>query len=208
MRDTPASANTTDVSIRQELTPLPIREPNPLTHQTTNSVRGCRRAQYLDGQLERLDELIVPLVMARAPGLRGWSGAGPDPAAILLIVAGDHPGRLRSEAAWAHLCGTAPIPASSGKVAGTGSTPRGPASQPSPVADRDHPDGLPSADPRLRRPAGQRRPVQEGDHPRHNHTKGRKEPGSAALRRVLPRAQLGSHLRVSIDPGQRPGSLW
>ena len=25
-------------------------------------------------------------------------------------------GRLRSEAAWAHLCGTAPIPASSGKV--------------------------------------------------------------------------------------------
>jgi len=30
--------------------------------------------------------------------------------------AGDHPCRLRSEAAWAHLCGTAPIPASSGKV--------------------------------------------------------------------------------------------
>ena len=28
----------------------------------------------------------------------------------------DNPGRLRSEAAWAHLCGTAPIPASSGKV--------------------------------------------------------------------------------------------
>jgi transposase len=35
---------------------------------------------------------------------------------MLLIAAGDHPGRLRSEAAWAHLCGTAPIPASSGKV--------------------------------------------------------------------------------------------
>ena len=34
----------------------------------------------------------------------------------MLIAAGDHPGRLRSEAAWAHLCGTAPIPASSGKV--------------------------------------------------------------------------------------------
>jgi transposase len=28
-----------------------------------------RRAQFLDGQLERLDELIVPLVTARAPGL-------------------------------------------------------------------------------------------------------------------------------------------
>ncbi len=31
-------------------------------------------------------------------------------------MAGDHPERLRSEAAWAHLCGVAPIPASSGKV--------------------------------------------------------------------------------------------
>ena len=36
---------------------------------------------------------------------------------MLLIAAGDHPGRLRSEAAWAHLCAAAPIPASSGKVA-------------------------------------------------------------------------------------------
>jgi transposase len=33
-----------------------------------------------------------------------------------LVAAGDHPERLRSEAAWAHLCGVAPIPASSGKV--------------------------------------------------------------------------------------------
>ena len=29
---------------------------------------------------------------------------------------GDHPERLRSEAAWAHLCAAAPIPASSGKT--------------------------------------------------------------------------------------------
>jgi transposase len=43
-------------------------------------------------------------------------GLGPRTAALLLIAAGDHPGRLRSEAAWAHLCGVAPIPASSGKV--------------------------------------------------------------------------------------------
>jgi transposase len=43
-------------------------------------------------------------------------GIGPDTAALLLIAAGDQPERLRSEAAWAHLCGVAPIPASSGKV--------------------------------------------------------------------------------------------
>ena len=75
-----------------------------------------RRAVFLDGQLERLDELIVPLVTTHAPGLLTVYGLGPRTAALLLIAAGDHPGRLRSEAAWAHLCGVAPIPASSGKV--------------------------------------------------------------------------------------------
>src|SRR5215472_10082910 len=75
-----------------------------------------RRAQYPGAQLERLDELLIPLVTTRAPGLLSLYGVGPDTAAMLLIAAGDHPGRLRSEAAWAHLCATAPIPASSGKV--------------------------------------------------------------------------------------------
>jgi transposase len=42
--------------------------------------------------------------------------AGPDTAASLLITAGDNPERLRSKAAWAHLCGVSPIQASSGKV--------------------------------------------------------------------------------------------
>jgi transposase len=67
------------------------------------------------GQPGRLDELIVPLVTARAPALLALHGVGPDTAALLLIAAGDHPHRLRSEAAWAHLCAAAPIPASSGK---------------------------------------------------------------------------------------------
>jgi hypothetical protein len=86
-------------------------------HATRIALRELgRRAQFLDRQLERLDELIVPLVTARAPGLLAIYGAGPRTVALLLIAAGDHPGRLRSEAAWAHLCGAAPIPASSGKV--------------------------------------------------------------------------------------------
>ena len=77
-----------------------------------------RRARFLDVQLDRLDELIVPLVGARAPGLLALHGVGPDTAALLLVAAGDHPERLRSESSWAHLCGVAPIPASSGKTAG------------------------------------------------------------------------------------------
>ena len=55
---------------------------------------------------------------ARAPALLALHGVGPDTAAMLLVAAGDHPGRLRSESSWAHLCGVAPIPASSGKTAG------------------------------------------------------------------------------------------
>src|SRR5205823_14641740 len=76
-----------------------------------------RRTEFPDAQMERLDELIVPLVTAHAPGLLTLYGVGPDTAALLLIAAGDHPERLRSEATWAHLCAAAPIPASSGKTA-------------------------------------------------------------------------------------------
>jgi transposase len=82
-----------------------------------------RRARFLDGQLERLDELIVPLVTARAPGLLALHGVGTDTAALLLVAAGDHPARLRSEAAWAHLCAAAPIRPPRGRSPGTGSTP-------------------------------------------------------------------------------------
>jgi len=73
-----------------------------------------RRAEFPGDQIERLDDLIIPLVTARAPGLLALHGIGPETAALLLVCAGDHPERLRSEAAWAHLCGVAPIPASSG----------------------------------------------------------------------------------------------
>ena len=43
-------------------------------------------------------------------------GVGIDTAATLLVAVGQDPRRLKSEAAFAHLCGTALIPASSGKV--------------------------------------------------------------------------------------------
>ena len=100
-----------------ELAALRPRPGSLVRYHTLLSLREPgRRACYLDDQLARLDELIVPLVTARTPGLLSLFGAGPDTAAVLLIAAGDHPGRLRSEAAWAHLCAAAPIPSSSGKV--------------------------------------------------------------------------------------------
>ena len=100
-----------------ELAALRPRPGDVVGYATRVAVRELgRRAEFLDGQLERLDELIIPLVTARAPGLLALYGIGPDTAALLLVAAGDHPERLRSEAAWAHLCAVAPIPASSGKV--------------------------------------------------------------------------------------------
>jgi transposase len=54
-------------------------------------------------------------VRALAPGLLDEPGVGPIVAAQLL-VAWSHPGRVRSEAAFARLAGVAPVPASSGKT--------------------------------------------------------------------------------------------
>jgi hypothetical protein len=49
-----------------------------------------------------------------APQLVDAFGIGADIAAEVLIVAGDNPERIRTEAAWAKLCRVAPIPASPG----------------------------------------------------------------------------------------------
>jgi transposase len=76
----------------------------------------ARRAQYLAAQIKRLDALLRPLVTTTAPEMMARHGVGPDSAGKLLVAAGDNPGRLRHEGAFAHLCGAAPIEASSGKV--------------------------------------------------------------------------------------------
>ncbi len=100
-----------------ELASLRPRPGSTVGYATRIALRELgRRAQFLDTQLKRLDELIVPLVTAQAPGLLALYGIGPHTAALLLLAAGDHPERLRSEAAWAHMCAAAPIPASSGKT--------------------------------------------------------------------------------------------
>jgi transposase len=110
-------ARRTPADLAAELASLRPRPGAKVGYATRIALRELgRRARFLDGQLGRLDEFIVPLVTARAPGLLALYGVGPDTAAMLLVAAGDHPERLRSEAAWAHLCATAPIPASSGKV--------------------------------------------------------------------------------------------
>jgi transposase len=74
-----------------------------------------RRVLALDADGTRLDRELEALVRRRAPRLLEVYGVGIHTAAILLVAAGDNPHRLRNEAAFAHLCGVAPLPASSGK---------------------------------------------------------------------------------------------
>jgi transposase len=81
---------------------------------------GClrsvaRRARELDTEIRALEAQIGALIKAHAPRLLTEFGVGPIVAAQLL-VAFSHVGRFRSDAAFASLAGTAPLPASSGQV--------------------------------------------------------------------------------------------
>ncbi|MFC5188162.1 IS110 family RNA-guided transposase [Actinomadura harenae] len=76
----------------------------------------ARRHRQLTAEIADLDELLEPLVAAINPRLVAANGVGTDVAGQLLVTAGQNHDRLRSEAAFAMLCGAAPIPASSGKT--------------------------------------------------------------------------------------------
>ena len=90
---------------------------DPVAYATKTALASLgRRVQALDEEASHLDETLAELVMTTAPNMLELFGVGFDTAAVLLVAAGDNPERLRSEAAWAHMCGVAPIEASSGKV--------------------------------------------------------------------------------------------
>lgn len=76
----------------------------------------ARPHQRLTEEITDLDELIAPLTTQISPALAQIHGVGPDVAGQLLVTVGDNPERMRSEAAFAMLCGVAPLPASSGKT--------------------------------------------------------------------------------------------
>jgi len=78
----------------------------------------AQRHQLLSAEVVTLDRDLARLVAAAAPALCALKGVGIDVAGAVLVAAGDHPERLRSEGAFANLCGVAPLPASSGKTSG------------------------------------------------------------------------------------------
>jgi transposase len=70
-------------------------------------------------------QLLLRCRRMRTPALPAVYGVGTEVAVQLLTTAGDNPERLRSEAAFAQLCGTAPLPASSGRTTREHLSPRG-----------------------------------------------------------------------------------
>jgi transposase len=113
---TPGTSDAT-VMLAHAASLRPRADGDPVIFATKVALHSLgRRVQTLDAERARLDELLGELVTATAPSLVALPGVGVDTAAALLVSAGDNPQRLRSEAAWAHLCGVAPIQASSGKI--------------------------------------------------------------------------------------------
>ncbi|MFI8372472.1 IS110 family transposase [Streptomyces sp. NPDC085466] len=76
----------------------------------------AQRVRELTAEHTALTKALDNQVTAHNPGLRAAYGVGPDTAAQLLVTAGGNPERLRTEAAFAALCGAAPVPASSGRT--------------------------------------------------------------------------------------------
>jgi transposase len=96
--------------------PDTARTGTPLTAHRIALRTQSRRYLALSEEIAGLDALIDPLVADLAPRLLDRPGIGTEIAGQLLVTAGDNPDRMRSESAFAMLCGVAPLPASSGKV--------------------------------------------------------------------------------------------
>ena len=102
---------------RLRTTDQPARATDPVTAATKVTLRRlARRIIALTEEITEADGDLRPLLQVTAPALLAVYGVGTEVAAQLLVTAGDNPDRLRSEAAFAQLCGTAPLPASSGRT--------------------------------------------------------------------------------------------
>lgn len=89
--------------------------PHDATTATRLALRTlARRAQALTTEIRAADKHLAALINKTAPATHAILGAGTEVTAQLLITAGENAARITNEAALARLCGTAPIPASSG----------------------------------------------------------------------------------------------
>ena len=98
------------------LRPRGLETPEDANRHALRSI--AKRWIALNEEITELEEQIEQLVLRRAPHLLDEFGIGADTAAEILIVAGDNPERIKSEAAFAKLAGISPIPTGSGMTSG------------------------------------------------------------------------------------------
>lgn len=96
--------------------PRPGRLADPTAATKITLARLANRIADLDIELREIDDDLDELTTDTAPTLIGLFGVGTDVAGQLLATAGDNPDRITTSAAFAMLCGVAPIPATSGKT--------------------------------------------------------------------------------------------
>jgi transposase len=99
---------------------LAALRPGPVTSTTASAKAGlraiARRWLSLNEEIEGHDRELDALASASAPDLVAAPGMATGTAAEMLLLVGDNPERIRSEAAFAKLCGACPVPASSGRT--------------------------------------------------------------------------------------------
>jgi len=98
------------------LRPRQLETPDDSIRYTLRTL--AKRWHTLDAEAKELSNMIEELVLRTAPQLVEPFGIGVDTAAEILIVVGDNPERMKSEAALAKLTGISPIPAASGMTSG------------------------------------------------------------------------------------------
>jgi transposase len=96
--------------------PRPGRLTDPTAATTATLTRLAHRIHDLDDELRDIADDLDELTTETAPTLTALFGVGTDTAGQLLTTVGDNPDRIRTSAAFAMLCGVAPIPATSGKT--------------------------------------------------------------------------------------------
>jgi transposase len=107
-----STARQVAASARLGLDPTQLANPVQATKAALRAV--AVRSLALEQETKLADRRLGELVPKAAPRTLGLLAIGIEHAGQLLVTAGDNPERLRGEACFAHLCGAAPIPASSG----------------------------------------------------------------------------------------------
>jgi transposase len=85
------------------LRPGPVTDPMTASKHTLRAI--ARRWLALDAEIKAHEQVLNRLTTELVPDLVAAFGIGADIAAEMLIVAGDNPERVRSEPAFARLCG-------------------------------------------------------------------------------------------------------